>query len=123
MLENIRFCFCFSPDLDDEKEKRCMTFSFTERARKTLTFDFLYQITLSDSEEDESKTGIPLTNNEKEYLEKTFVKKLDENLYRIPVKYMDPFIRCLFKYLPATFVPVEENSRQTSCNTSCSEKV
>ncbi len=114
MLENIRFCFCFGPDLDSKKEKRCMTFSFTERASKILTEDFLSQITYTSPEENKGKTGIPLEDHENDR-EKVFIKRLEDNLYRISTKDIDPFIRCLFKYLPATFVPNDAQKQRPIC--------
>ncbi|MCP4723387.1 MAG: hypothetical protein GY863_00045 [bacterium] len=114
MLENIRFCFCFGHDLDSKKEKRCMTFSFTERAAKILTDDFLSQITYTSPEENKTKTGIPLEEHENNR-DKVFIRKLDDNVYKISTKDIDPLIRCLFKYLPATFVPNDSQKQNPIC--------
>ena len=116
MLKNISFCYCFGVDSDPENEKRCMTFSFTERARKVLSDEYLFQITDTTVAENRAKSGIPLIGK-KVVGEKVFLTKLDKNLYRIPAKHVDPLIKCLFKYLPASFVSHEE--KKTGYYPSC----
>ena len=39
------------------------------------------------------------------------IQKMDENLWRIPTLYIDPFIRLLFKYLPAYYISPEEKEK------------
>ena len=112
MLEKISFCSCARLDINEPRETQCMFFSFTERAQKVLSDEFLWHITEGSLEENLEKTGVPLEECESlssippynNLSEKVFIKKVDVNYYRIPTVHIDPFIRCLFKYLPAFYV-------------------
>lgn len=106
MLEGMKFCYCFGVDQSPEKEKRCITFNFTDRALKILTKDFIFQITITTPKEDSLKTGIPIVNLPG-HPKKVLLTQLDKNVYRISIIYLDSLIRCLFKYLPATYVEGE----------------
>ncbi|MFC1476933.1 hypothetical protein ACFL6L_00535 [candidate division KSB1 bacterium] len=116
MLENIRFCYCSRIELEEENAMQCMFFSFTERASKILSNDFLSQITDSSPEENYEKTGIPLFDREINNGDKVFVKKVGENKYRIETRYIEPFIRCLFKYLPAYYVQPGQGEEDYTCD-------
>jgi hypothetical protein len=117
MLEKISFCSCARLDIDEPRENQCMFFSFTERAQKVLSDEFLWHITEGTFEENLEKTGIPLEDIENlsftppsnNLSEKIFIKKIQDNYYRIPTIYIDPFIRCLFKYLPAFYLTGNES--------------
>ena len=115
MLENISFCSCCHLGINEARETQCMFFSFTERAKKVLSEEFLYQITEGTPEEDLNNPGIPVKEGEHSSLNKVFIKKLEGNYYRIPTKYIDSFIRCLFKYLPAYYVSNDEH-KKNYCN-------
>ncbi|MCH8285800.1 hypothetical protein IIB79_04640 [candidate division KSB1 bacterium] len=119
MIENIKFCSCSLLKIDEAQESQCMFFSFTERAKKSLSEDFLHQITEGTPEENLDKSGIP--NQVAGVTEKTngsrvFIKQLEGNTYRIPTRFIDQFIRCLFKYLPAFYVPVDKTRTGYYCN-------
>jgi len=116
MLENIRFCYCSRIGMDDEKAKQCMFFGFTSRAQKMLSENFLFQITDTSPEENINKVGIPLLSTEVKNGNKVFIKKLESNLYRIPTRYIEPFIRCLLKYLPAYYVSPEDRDDSLHCD-------
>jgi len=116
MLENIRFCYCSRLDFDEEKANQCMFFGFTKRAKKVLSDDFLFQITDTSPEENHNKSGIPLYVREINNGSKVFLTKVSENLYRIPTKYIDPFVRCLFKYVPAYYMNSDKNGSEYFCD-------
>lgn len=111
MLENISFCSCCHIEIDEARETQCMFFSFTERAKKVLSEEFLCQITEGTPEENLVNTGIPVKGDDKSNGNKVFIKKLEKNYYRIPTKYIDSFIRCLFKYLPAYYVSHDKDKK------------
>ena len=115
MLHNISFCSCCRLDADKGRETQCMFFNFTDRARKALSDDFLYQITESGPGEDFDKIGIPLSPDDTANGDRVFISKVDENTYRVPTRYMEPFIRCLFKYLPAFYVPNNDIKKNYYC--------
>ncbi len=121
MIENIRFCYCSRLDLDEEKANQCMYFGFTERARKVLSDEFLFEITDTTTEENMKKAGIPLFDKELKNGNKVFIVNLDDNKYRIPTKYIEPFIRCLFKYLPAYYISPEDQNNEYICDLSGKE--
>lgn len=116
MLKNISFCSCCHLEIDEARETQCMFFSFTVRAKKVLSEEFLYQITEGTPEEDLVNTGIPVKESDQSNGNKVFIKKLEENYYRIPTKYIDSFIRCLFKYLPAYYVSNDEDKKNYCSN-------
>ena len=116
MLDNIRFCYCSRIDSEEDKASQCMFFGFTERARKILTDEFLFEITDTSPEENLQKSGIPLLEKEINNGDKVFIKKVDGNLYRIPTRFIEPFIRCLFKYLPAYYVSPGEHDSSDYCD-------
>ena len=110
MLKNIKFCSCSIFDIEEEEENQCMFFSFTDRALKMLSEGLFKQI--SDTDE----TGNPSTgiyagidkNGDEKYVK---IHKVEDNLWRIPTLYIDPFIRLLFKYLPAYYISPEEKEK------------
>jgi len=116
MLENISFCSCCRLEADVPREIQCMLFSFTERAKKVLSEEFLHQITEGEPEENLVNTGIPVRDGDQSNGNKVFIKKLKENYYRIPTKYIDSFIHCLFKYLPAYYVPDDKDKKDFCCD-------
>lgn len=119
MIENIKFCSCSLLKIDEAKESQCMFFSFTERAKKSLSEDFLYQITEGTPDENLDKTGIAIPGpmaTEHTNGNRVFIKQIEENTYRIPTRFIDQFIKCLFKYLPAFYVPAEETKTGYYCN-------
>lgn len=115
MLENISFCSCCRLEIDEAREDQCMFFSFTEKAKKVLSPEFLYQIIEGSSEENIDKAGFHVSDSDQPDGNRVFIKKLEDNYYRIPTKYIDAFIRCLFKYLPAFYVSVDEG-REKYCD-------
>ena len=103
MLRVLRFCSCTKVDKNSlNDETRCMVFSFTPRALKILSKDFLETITGEQGKE----VGIEIDENKSAKI--IHIKKIDTNLYRIPTKYVDPFIKLLFKYLPGHFHSPDE---------------
>lgn len=119
MICNIKFCSCCLLKIKEARESQCMFFSFTDRAKKSLSEEFLNQITDGTPEENLDKTGIPLSDSlfhDQTNGDRVFIKKVDEDTYRLPTKYVDSFIRCLFKYLPAFYVPLDESKKDYYCN-------
>lgn len=121
MLKDIKFCSCSNLDTDGEEENQCMFFQFTERALKMLSEGLLKQI--SDTDKDGNPTtgiyaGVDEDGNEK-YVK---IHKMKDNLWRIPTKYIDPFIRLLFKYLPAYYVSPEERQKH-KCHPLSNERL
>jgi hypothetical protein len=94
-----------------------MFFSFTLRAKKVLSSDFLFQISDTTPDENLKKVGIPLNEEEvKKNGSKILIKKIRDNFYRVPTKYIDPFIRCLFKYVPAYYIAPDEAGTSFQCD-------
>jgi len=87
-----------------------MVFSFTPRALKILSEDFLNRITGKKGDDVGIETDE--SENDNKYIH---ITRLDKNLYRIPTKYVDPFIKCLFKYLPGHFLSKDDRV-QTKCD-------
>jgi len=116
MLDNIRFCYCARLDQEEEDARQCMFFSFTNRAKKVLSEEFLSEISSSTPEENLNKTGIPLISREVSNGDKVFITEVDKNRYRIPSRYIESFIRCLFKYLPAYYVSPDELGKNYNCD-------
>ncbi|RKY89017.1 hypothetical protein DRQ09_02045 [candidate division KSB1 bacterium] len=110
MITSIKFCYCSKIDVDGEKDYSCMFFQFTQRAKKILSKEFLDKITLLNKTDESNKPGIECNNENR----RVFIRKLDDNLYRIPVKDLDCFLKCLFKYLPAKYQSPEER-KKTDC--------
>ena len=113
MLHNISFCTCRVLSGDENSPMRqCMTFSFTDRALKMFSPAFLRRIsTLAknvDCEDDGFEIG-RMTDG-KPRLAK--IRKLDDNLWRIPTNQLDSFARFLFKYLPAEIMLPSSNAPQ-----------
>lgn len=116
MIENISFCSCCRLDKDEAKETQCMFFGFSDRAKKALSEEFLYQITEGNPEENRRKTGISLSDDDQSDGHQVFITKLEENYYRIPTVYVDSFIRCLFKYIPAFYIPQNDIKKDYYCS-------
>ena len=116
MLKDIKFCSCSNFETDGEDEIQCMYFSFTDRALKMLSDGLLKQISHKD-EDGNPATGIyaGITEDGKEKYVK--IHKTGDNSWRIPTIYIDPFIRLLFKYLPAYFISPEEK-QNNKCHPS-----
>jgi len=112
MLKSVKFCYCTQITKDGTADNSCMIFGFSKRAQKILSREFLDEISFEKDKEKKNKSGIDCGNNGS-----VFIKKIDDNKYRIPVKYLECFLRCLFKYLPAKYQSPEE--RETiDCNFS-----
>jgi len=110
MLKDIKFCSCSIFDIEEEEENQCMFFVFTDRALKLLSDGMLKHISDTDKIGNHSEgiyAGIDELGNEK-YVK---IQKMGENLWRIPTLYIDPFIRLLFKYLPAYYITPEEKEK------------
>lgn len=116
MLDNIRFCYCARLDEEEENARQCMFFSFSKRAKKVLSEDFLKEITYASPEENIEKTGIPLIDREITNGDKVFITKVEDDRYRIASRYIEPFVRCLFKYLPAYYVAPDEVGKNYECD-------
>ena len=102
MLTNISFCTSKATNETDIADMhQCMTFGFTERALKMFSEAFLRRISTTNkhSEQDDDGFQIGDTKDGKPRLMK--IRRLGDNLYRLPTQHIDPFIRFLFKYLPA----------------------
>ena len=115
MLQNISFCNCCKLDVDEARESQCMFFGFTDRAKKVLSDDFLFQITEGEPFENADKSGISLTIEGEENGKRIFIKQVDENTYSIPARFIEPFVRCLFKYLPAFYIPHNDMKKDYCC--------
>jgi len=112
MLKNVRFCYCTQIDKNKEVDTSCMIFGFSKKAQKILSDEFLYEIFFEKEEDKKGKTGIECGSKRI-----VFIKKIGENKYRLPVKNLECFLKCLFKYLPAKYQSPEERE-EVDCNFS-----
>ena len=103
MLKSVKFCYCTSIGKKGAVDTSCMIFGFSSRARKILSREFLDEISFEEEHEKKIKSGIECGNGGS-----VFIKKIGDNKYRIQVKYLEDFLRCLFKYLPAKYQSPEE---------------
>ena len=106
MLKSVKFCYCTQIVADKGTDTSCMIFGFSKRAQKILSKDFLDEISFEDEEEKKRKSGIKCGKDHN-----TFIKKIGDNKYRIPVKDLEYFLKCLFKYLPAKYQSPEEREK------------
>ena len=106
MLQVIKFCACSKVNKEEvEEDLQCMIFSFTPRALKILSDDFLKMVSGEKGEE----VGIEYNGTDEKKI--VHIKKIDTNLYKIPTRYIDSFITCLFKFLPGHFITNDERSK------------
>ena len=110
MLKDIKFCSCNIFDTGEEDESQCMFFSFTDRALKILSKGLLKYISDPDNIGNTSE-GIYIGNDEEGNEKYVKIHKIGENQWRIPTLYIDPFIKLLFKYLPAYYISPEEKAK------------
>ena len=106
MLQVIKFCACSKVNKEEvEEDLQCMIFSFTPRALKILSGDFLNMVTGEKGDE----IGIEVNRADEKKI--VHIQKIDTNLYKIPTEYIDPFITCLFKFLPGHFISNDERAK------------
>ena len=106
MLKDIRFCTCRSFDAaDDVPMNQCITFAFTERAQNILSAELLERIATDLRTVESAKQGFPVGTDAQGNPRFARIRRLDQNLWRLPTRYLDAFIRFLFQYLPAEPVP------------------
>ena len=102
MLTNISFCTSKATNEDENANMhQCMTFSFTERALKMFSEAFLRRISTTEKHSDFEDDGFQIGESEDGRPRLVKIRRLDDNLYRLPTQHIDAFIRFLFKYLPA----------------------
>ncbi len=110
MLKDIKFCSCSSFKSDGLEENQCMFFSFTSKALKMLDDGLLKKISDID-ENGKLSEGIYVGMNENRGEKYVRIHKIEDNRWRISTLYIDPFIRLLFKYLPAYYLSPEEKEK------------
>ncbi len=110
MLKDIKFCSCSSFETEGAEKNQCMFFSFTDRALKMLNEGVLKKISDIEGNEDFSE-GIYAGFDENGEERHVKIHKIDGNRWRIPTLFIDPFIRLLFKYLPAYYLSPEEKEK------------
>ena len=114
MLSNISFCSCRILSGDETSSMRqCMTFSFTDRALKMFSPAFLRRISTLEKNADCEGDGFEIGRLEDGKPRLAKIRKLDDNLYRIPTNQLDSFVRFLFKYLPAEIMLPSSNGPQS----------
>jgi hypothetical protein len=118
MLTNITFCTSRATSGDDLAEmNQCMTFSFSERALKMFSPAFLRRISTDQKHSDNEPDGFEIGVTEDDTPRLAKIRRLDENLWRIPTNQLDAFVRFLFKYLPAeVLLPGQATPEPPGCD-------
>jgi len=107
MLQDIKFCSCSALGKDKMHTKQCIIFRFTDRALKMLSPQFLDLISTREDNIEYADEGIPI-DPENETCDIFFkIHRIKDNYWRMSTQHLDPFLRCLFRYLPAYYVSHE----------------
>ena len=123
MLTNISFCTSKSTSEEENADMhQCMTFSFSDRALKMFSEAFLRRISTTNVHSDYEDDGFQIGETKEGKPRLARVRRLDDNLWRIPTLHIDPFIRFLFKYLPAeVLLPGHGKPEPPACDCAAGE--